>query len=142
MSLLLSSTPFTNEQLAQLPKELQKELKFAGSIIEDTNGNKKIDPKEMETEIPFGLSDNILELLLGMGGTTDVNTSFKAKKDRGYFILVNSMGLGQVSVQPYTLTMFNHQQADEDADSELVNGVPTKPSALTKKMINGLQLNI
>ncbi|MEK4171267.1 S8 family peptidase [Lysinibacillus sp. FSL L8-0312] len=133
MSLLLSSTPFTNEQLAQLPKELQKELKFAGSIIEDTNGNKKIDPKEMETEIPFGLSDNILELLLGMGGTTDVNTSFKAKKDRGYFILVNSMGLGQVSVQPYTLTMFNHQQADEDADSELVNGVPTKPSALTKK---------
>ena len=64
MSLLLSSVPFTNEQLAQLPKELQKDLKFAGAIIEDTNGNMKIDAKEMETEIPFGLGDNILEMLL------------------------------------------------------------------------------
>ncbi|WP_431812062.1 S8 family peptidase [Lysinibacillus sp. FW12] len=133
MSLLLSSVPFTNEQLAQLPNELQKDLKFAGAIIEDTNGNMKIDPKEMETEVPFGLGDNILEMLLGMMGTTDVNTSFTAKKDRGYFILVNSMGLGQVSAQPYTLTLFDHKRADEDADSKLVNGIPTKPSALTKK---------
>ncbi|KAB0443719.1 S8 family peptidase [Lysinibacillus fusiformis] len=133
MSLLISSVPFTNEQLNQLPKELQKDLKFAGSIIEDTNGNMKIDPKEMETAIPFGLSDNILEILLGMVGTTDVNTSFKAKKDRGYFIQVNSTGLGQLSIQPYTLTMFDHKRADEDADSQLVNGVPTKPLALKKE---------
>lgn len=133
MSLLLSSVPFTNEQLTQLPKELQKDLKFAGAIIEDTNGNMKIDAKEMETEIPFGLGDNILEMLLGMMGTTDVNTSFKAKKDRGYFILVNSMGLGQVSIQPYTLTLFDHKHVDEDADSKLVNGVPSKPSVLVKK---------
>ena len=68
-----------------------------------------------------------------MMGTNDVNTSFKAKKDRGYFILVNSMGLGQVSIQPYTLTLFDHKHVDEDADSKLVNGVPSKPSVLVKK---------
>ncbi|MFY0518080.1 S8 family peptidase [Lysinibacillus sp. UGB7] len=133
MSLLVSSVPFTNEQLNQLPKELQKELKFSGSIIEDTNGNMEIDPKEMETEIPFGQGENLIEILLGISGTTDVNTSFKAKKDRGYFIVVNGSNLGQVSLQPYTLTMFDHNRVDEDADSELVNGVPTKPSQLTKK---------
>ncbi len=133
MSLLVSSVPFTNEQLNQLPKELQKELKFSGSIIEDTNGNMEIDPKEMETEIPFGQGENIIELLLGISGTTDVNTSFKAKKDRGYFIIVNGANLGQVSLQPYTLTMFDHNRVDEDADSELVNGIPTKPTHLTKK---------
>ena len=74
--------------------------------------------------------------------TNDVNTSFKAKKDRGYFILVNSMGLGQVSIQPYTLTLFDHKHVDEDADSKLVNGVPSKPSVLVKRMRNGLQRNI
>ncbi len=126
-------TTYKDHLIYQLPKELQKDLKFAGSIIEDTNGNMKIDPKEMETAIPFGLSDNILEILLGMVGTTDVNTSFKAKKDRGYFIQVNSTGLGQMSIQPYTLTLFDHKRADEDADSKLVNGVPSKTSALTKE---------
>ncbi|MGE7093934.1 S8 family peptidase [Lysinibacillus sp. NPDC048646] len=133
MSLLVSSVPLTNEQLNQLPKELQKEFKFSGSIIEDTNGNMEIDPKEMETEIPFGQGENLIEILLGISGTIDVNTSFKAKKDRGYFIVVNGANLGQVSIEPYTLTMFDHNRVDEDADSELVNGVPTKPSQLTKK---------
>ncbi|WP_249649255.1 hypothetical protein, partial [Lysinibacillus sp. D4B2_S17] len=57
MSLLLSSVPFTNEQLAQRPNELQKDLKFAGAIIEDTNGNMKIDPKEMETQSTSGLGE-------------------------------------------------------------------------------------
>lgn len=133
MSLLLSTIPFTDEELKQLPKELQQDLKFAGSIIEDTNGNMKIDPKELATEVPFGIGENILELLLGVMGATDVNTSFQAKKDRGYFILVSSINFGQVSVQPYALTLFDHRRVDEDADSTLVNGIPTKPLALTKK---------
>ncbi|MEK5232373.1 S8 family serine peptidase [Lysinibacillus sp. FSL K6-0232] len=133
MSLLLSTVPFTNDQFKQLPKELHQDLKFAGSIIEDTNGNMKIDAKELATEVPFGLGDNILEMLLGVMGTADVNTSFQAKKDRGYFILVSSMNFGQVSIQPYTLTLFDHHRVDEDADSTLVNGVPTQPLALTKK---------
>ena len=80
MSLLISSLPYTKEQLAQLPKELQNDLKFSGSIIEDTNGNMEIDPQEMATEIPFGQGEDLLQILLGLGGTTDVNTSFKAKK--------------------------------------------------------------
>ncbi|MGE7913745.1 S8 family peptidase [Lysinibacillus xylanilyticus] len=133
MSLLVSSVLLTNEQLDKLPKELQNNLKFSGSIIEDINGNMKIDPNEMATEIPFGQPENIFELLLGVSGTTDVNTSFKAKKDHGYFIVVNGMKLGQVSTQPYNLTLVDHTKVDEDADSKVVNGVPTKPSTLTKK---------
>ncbi|MGE7692639.1 S8 family peptidase [Lysinibacillus sp. NPDC094177] len=133
MSLLVSSVPFTKEQLDQLPKELQKDLKFTGSIIEDTNGNMEIDPEEMATEIPFGQAEDILQLLLGLGGTTDVNTSFKAKKEHGYFIVLNGSNVGQVSIQPYTLTLFDHKNVDEDADSKLVNGIPTKPTVLTKK---------
>ncbi|XRD23800.1 hypothetical protein AABM34_15170 [Lysinibacillus fusiformis] len=31
------------------------------------------------------------------------------------------------------MTMFDHKRADEDADSQLVNGVPTKPLALKKE---------
>ncbi len=133
MSLLVSSEPYTKEQLDQLPKELQNDLKFSGSIIEDTNGNMEIDPQELATEIPFGQAEDLLQLLLGLGGTTDVNTSFKAKKDHGYFIVLNGSNVGQVSIQPYTLTLFDHKNVDEDADSKLVNGIPTKPTVLTKK---------
>ena len=135
MSVLVSSILYTNEQLDELPKELQNDLKFSGSIIEDTNGNMQIDPKEMEKEVPFGQGENLIEQLLGIFGTTDVNTSFKAKKNHGYFILVNGNNLDQVSIQPYSLTMFDHTRVDEDANanSKLVNGVPTKPSKLTKK---------
>ncbi|MFE3573134.1 S8 family serine peptidase [Lysinibacillus sp. NPDC059133] len=133
MSLLISSVPYTKEQLDQLPKELQNDLKFSGSIIEDTNGNRKIDPKEMATEIQFGQGEDLLQILMGLGGTTDVNTSFKAKQGHGYFIVLNGSNVGQLSIQPYTLTLFDHKNADEDADSKLVNGVPTKPTVLTKK---------
>jgi len=133
MSLLISSVPYTKEQLDQLPKELQNDLKFSGSIIEDTNGNRKIDPKEMATEIQFGQGEDLLQMLLGLGGTTDVNTSFKAKQGHGYFIVLNGSNVGQVSIQPYSLTLFDHKKADEDADSKIVNGVPTKPTVLTKK---------
>lgn len=130
MSLLVSAIPYTNEELNRLPKELQQDLNFYGSIIEDTNGNMQIDPDEMEKEILFG---QFIELLLGSYATTDVNTSFKARKDYGYFILVNGLKQDQVSIQPYSLSLFNHNRVDEDADSKLVNGVPTKPTKLTQK---------
>ena len=130
ISLLISSIPYTNEELNQLPKELQQDLNFYGTIIEDTNGNMQIDPNEVEKEIPFG---QLIELLLGSYGTTDVNTSFKARKNYGYFILVNGLKVDQVSIQPYSLTLFNHNRVDEDAGSKLVNGIPTKPIKLTKK---------
>ncbi|MFJ7738684.1 S8 family peptidase [Lysinibacillus sp. NPDC097287] len=133
LSLLVSSVPYTTEQLNQLPKELQNDLKFYGSIIEDTNGNMQIDPKEMATEVPFGQGESLIEQLFGIFGTTDVNTSFKARNGYGYFILINGVNPEQVSMQPYSLTMFDHTRVDEDADSKLVNGIPTKPSKLTKK---------
>lgn len=52
------------------------------------------------------------------------------------------MNLGQVSIHPYTLSMYKHNQVDEDKGSELINGIPTKPSKLTKKRTNGLLRNI
>ncbi|MGE8001263.1 S8 family peptidase [Lysinibacillus sp. NPDC093190] len=116
MSIHVSSVPFTKEQLDQLPKELQKNLELSGRLIEDTNGNMGIDDKEWDAAIQF---DNL-------------DTSFKAKKDHGYFILVKE-AFGQVSTQPYTLTLIDHKRVDEDADSKLVNGIPTKPTILTKK---------
>ncbi|MBG9454778.1 peptidase S8 [Lysinibacillus sphaericus] len=123
MSLHVSSVPFTNEQLDQLPKELQKDLELSGllvgALIEDTNGDMEIYGKEWETAIQFGQGNNL-------------DTSFKAKKDHGYFIAVRK-AFEQVSIQPYTLTLFDHKRVDEDADSKLVNGIPTKPTVLTKK---------
>jgi len=116
MSLHVSSVPFTNEELDKLPKELQKNLELSGLLIEDTNDDMGIDDKEWDAAIQF---DNL-------------DTSFKAKKDHGYFILVKE-AFGQVSTQPYTLTLFDHKRVDEDADSKLVNGIPTKPTILTKK---------
>ncbi|TQR39551.1 peptidase S8 [Lysinibacillus sphaericus] len=120
MSLQVSSVPFTNEELDKLPKELQKDLELSGFLYEDTNGNMVIDGKEGDTVIPFGQGENNLD------------TSFKAKKDHGYIILVEE-ALGQVSTQPYTLTLFDHKRVDEDADSKLVNGIPTKSTILTEK---------
>lgn len=132
LSLLLSSVPFTNGQVKQIPKELQFDLKIAGSIIEDTNGNMQIDDDELATEISFGGGENIFEILFGISDASDINTSFVAKRNRGYFINVKGIDNGLVSLQPYTLTVFNHKTMDEDADSKLVNGVPTKPVKLTK----------
>ncbi|MEB2280944.1 S8 family peptidase [Lysinibacillus xylanilyticus] len=124
MSLQVSSVPFTNEELDKLPKELQKDLELSGSLsgflYEDTNGNMVLDGKEKDTLIPFGQ------------GETNLDTSFKAKKDHGYIIAVEE-ALGQVSTQPYTLTLFDHKRVDEDADSKLVNGIPTKSTILTEK---------
>ena len=130
ISLLINAIPYTIEELNQLPKELQQDLNFFGSIIEDTNGNMHIDPNEVEKEVPFG---QFIDLLLGSYGSTDVNTSFKAQKNYGYFILVNGLKMDQVSIQPYSLTLVNHTRVDEDADSKLVNGIPTNPTKLTKK---------
>ncbi|WP_244854835.1 S8 family peptidase [Lysinibacillus parviboronicapiens] len=121
MSLLVSSVAFTNEQLDKLPKELQNDINFSGFLIEDTNGDMEIDEKEIKTQISFGEGENNLD------------TSFKAKKDHGYFIVVNEANLGQVSIQPYTLTLIDHKRVDEDIDSKLVNGIPTKPTILSKK---------
>ncbi|AVK96462.1 peptidase S8 [Lysinibacillus sphaericus] len=132
LSLLINSEPYTNKQGTSLPRELQIDLKFTGSIIEDTNGNKQIDGNEMQTEIPFGQGESYFERLLGISGISALNTSFKVKKDYGYFIAVNAIDNGLVSTQPYTLTLFDHKKKDEDADSKLVNGIPTKPSSLTK----------
>jgi len=119
MSIHVSSVPFTKEQLDQFPKELQKDLEFSGFLIEDTNGDMEIDGEEWETAIQFGQGNNL-------------DTSFKAKKDHGYLIAFEK-AFEQVSVQPYTLTLFDHKKVDEDADSKLVNGIPTKPTILTKK---------
>ncbi|MFJ7646617.1 S8 family peptidase [Lysinibacillus sp. NPDC097279] len=132
LSLLISSVPYTNKQLNQLPKELQFDLKFSGSIIEDTNGNMQIDDEELATEIPFGQGESLFEIFLGLSGTSEVNTSFLAKRNRGYFITINGTDIGLVSLQPYTLSVFNHKNVDEDANSTLVNGLPTEPTKLTK----------
>ena len=130
LSLLLSSVQ--NGQDSQTPKVLQLDLKLTGSIIEDTNGNMQIDDDEFATEISFGAGETLLEILFGISSASNINTSFVAKRNRGYFINVKAIDTGLVSLQPYTLTVFNHRTMDEDADSKLVNGVPTNPVKLTK----------
>lgn len=131
LSLLLSSIPFTNGQDSQTPKVLQLDLKLTGSIIEDTNGNMQIDDDEFATEISFGAGETLFEILFGISSASNINTSFVAKRNRGYFINVKAIDTGLVTLQPYTLTVFNHRTMDEDADSKLVNGVPTNPVKLT-----------
>ncbi|MDQ0215917.1 subtilisin family serine protease [Oikeobacillus pervagus] len=114
--------PFTTAERQKMPKELQNRLFLSGAIVEDLNGNMRIDDNEQARAIPLSFDPF----------TLNINASFKAKKDVGYFMIVENEMNG-VSPQPYTVQLFDLHRKDEDAGSKLVNGVPTKPLPLKKE---------
>ncbi|MDQ0244821.1 subtilisin family serine protease [Bacillus fengqiuensis] len=112
----------TEEQKAGLPFELTMPLDPIVSVVEDTNGNMNMDAKE---------SGNVVLFDYGWDSEPEAG-SFKAKKDVGYFLVVENW-LGS-SVSEYELALNALNTKDEDAASKVTNNVPSKPLAL--KAIN------
>jgi serine protease len=121
LSLTVQPLPFELSETEDLPEELLNPLVAFVNIIEDTNGNMKVDGDEALKAVPW--NPNQL--------TLSTEASFKAKKDVGYFFAVNGFGLeGGVSIQPYEIGLHQWNTVDEDKASVLKNNVPSKPLAL------------
>ena len=111
----------SKDETAALPEELTMPLDLVVSIIEDTNGNMDLNDTEINQNVIFDRSWN---------GDPE-SGSFKAKKDVGYFIVVDSW-IGTANITDYELSLFTANGKDEDAGSTVTNNVPSKPLALTK----------
>lgn len=109
-----------NEQ-SKLPTLLNNDLIVGMAIIEDTNGNMKLDEEEYGKLLEF--YPNIHD------ASYTVNGSFQAKKDGGYFVLLASLSEG-FSTQQYSIQMNNLNRKDEDRDSVVKNNIPSKPLSL------------
>lgn len=121
LNLQLTPQPFTEQEKKTLPKSVQNPLFLYTIIIEDTNGNMNIDEEEAAKAVSFGPSNEV---------TYEVNASFKAKKNAGYFIMNTSDLWGEISLQPYHIQLNDLTRADEDKDSVVKNNVPSKPLSL------------
>jgi serine protease len=118
LSLTLRPQPTEQEEV---PEELMNQLIAFVNIIEDTNGNMKVDGDEALKTVPWGPNQMTL--------TTEA--SFKAKKDVGYFFVVDGYGYnGGVTIQPYEIGLHHWNTVDEDKASVVKNNVPSKPLAL------------
>ncbi|MFC3886464.1 S8 family serine peptidase [Bacillus songklensis] len=108
----------TEEQKAGLPFELTLPLDAVVSVVEDTNGNMNMDDKEAGNFVIFD-----------HGWDSEPESgSFKAKKDVGYFMVVENW-LGS-SISEYELALNALNTKDEDLGSKVTNNVPSKPLSL------------
>lgn len=121
LNLQLTPQPFTEQEKNSLPKSVQNPLFLYSMIVEDTNGNMNIDDEEAAKAVSFGPSNAV---------TYEVNASFKAKKNAGYFIINMSDLWGTISIQPYHIQLNDLTRVDEDKDSVVKNNVPSKPLSL------------
>jgi serine protease len=121
LSLTIRPQDFSMEELENLPEELWNPLVAIGTIIEDTNGNKVIDGDEERKVVGTYPNERTLK----------TETSFKAKKNVGYFFVLNGYTMeGDVSVQPYEIGLHNWKVKDEDAGSVVKGNIPSAPIAL------------
>jgi subtilisin family serine protease len=106
---------------AKLPKELLTPIDPVVIVIEDTNGNKKLDKEEEGKEwiTDRGFSNE------------EERGAFKAVKTKGYFI-VTLHYFGDTSLMPYQFTLAKAVLQDEDKDSIVKNNIPSKPLPLKK----------
>lgn len=87
-----------------LPKELFKTFWPIISIIQDTNGNKKLDKEEESAAMNyFGWE------------TPEIRASFKARKGKGYFVVISKMD-GMTTLTPYQMTL---TQVDEKTNVKI-----------------------
>jgi serine protease len=112
------------DNTANLPDELRGMLIPIVTVVEDTNGNMTIDKDEESKAISFW--PNGWSLLF------NVNGSFKAKKDTGYFFVLDGLMWGGLSLQPYQFAIQTFNAKDEDAASVVKNNVPSKPLGFKK----------
>jgi subtilisin family serine protease len=101
-----------------LPKELLQGADPVVVVIEDTNGNKKLDPEE---EGKYFYTDRGYPNEEERGG-------IKGVKGKGYFIVLNDY-FGS-SFYDYRFVLSKATNTDEDKGSVVKNNVPSKPIAL------------
>lgn len=107
---------------ASLPTDLQGTLIPFVEVVEDTNGNMSIDDEEAGKMVEFAPN--------GFNPMYDVNGSFKAKKNTGYFFIVNNFLYDGLTLQSYRFGIETLSKKDEDAGSVVKNNVPSKPLSL------------
>jgi serine protease len=107
---------------ANLPNDLQGTLIPFVEVVEDTNGNMSIDDEEAGKAIEFWPT--------GFNPMYDVNGSFKAKKNTGYFFIATNFLFDGLTLQSYRFGIETLPKKDEDAASVVKNNVPSKPLSL------------
>lgn len=107
---------------ASLPADLQGTLIPFVEVVEDTNGNMSIDGEEAGKMVEF--------VPTGFNPMYDVNGSFKAKKNTGYFFIVSNFLYDGLTLQSYRFGIETLPKKDEDAGSVVRNNVPSKPLSL------------
>jgi hypothetical protein len=110
------------KQKEKLPSELTMPFDFVVTVIEDTNGNMHISDEEANKSIVYDHGwDNEPEA-----------GSFKAKKNVGYFIVVDQFFPMGANINEYELTLDASYGQDEDAKSVVKNNVPSHPLSFQK----------
>ncbi|MBM7704001.1 S8 family serine peptidase [Metabacillus iocasae] len=105
---------------AGLPFHFTLPLDPLAVIVEDTNGNMRMDGSEINSAMYYDR---------GWGNEPEAG-SFKAKKDVGYFFVLESWTGSNVNGYELSLNALNTK--DEDAHSKVVNNIPSKPLSLKK----------
>ncbi|PWW29420.1 putative secreted protein (Por secretion system target) [Cytobacillus oceanisediminis] len=91
-------------------------------LIEDTNGNGKLEPEE-EGNI------TMVDYSFYSG---EERTGFRTKKKSGYFILTFDYFGTNSSLVPYILKIDGANRTDEDRVSKVKNNIPSKPLSLKR----------
>jgi hypothetical protein len=102
------------------PSELKSPINPVLLMIEDTNGNRKVD-KEEEGKLSI-VDDGYLN--------AEERTGFRTKKGAGYFIVTLNGNPMETLLTPYVLRVSEANKVDEDLGSTVKNNIPTKPAQL------------
>ncbi|MGM0841741.1 MAG: S8 family peptidase [Bacillota bacterium] len=102
------------------PEKVKKSIDPVLVVLEDKNGNGKLEPEEEGnlTFIDYGFADD------------EERGAFRARKGKGYFILAQNYFRFDSSLVPYKLSLTEATKKDEDAGSFLKNKIPSKPLPL------------
>ncbi|WP_282154534.1 S8 family serine peptidase [Cytobacillus gottheilii] len=92
------------------------------AVIEDTNGNGKMD---LEEQANMTLVDSAMY-------NEEERISFRSKKNAGYFFLTADYTGTNSPVVPYVFNIDEVKQKDEDSTSVVKNNIPSKPIALNR----------
>ncbi|MCM3733439.1 S8 family serine peptidase [Fictibacillus nanhaiensis] len=105
-------------------KDLLKPIDGLVAVLEDTNGNRILDPEEYGSARVYDKGwDNEPE-----------QGSFQAKAGKGYFVIADQWiwDFPSPNLNEYELTVKPVNTKDEDAGSVVKNNVPSKPIALKR----------
>ncbi|UII55648.1 S8 family serine peptidase [Cytobacillus spongiae] len=122
----ISVTPGTlPAKYANVPNDVKAQIDPVLVVIEDTNGNGKMDKEEEGkfTMVDYGFFND------------EERTGFKTRKGMGYFILTMDY-FNKSSLTPYVLKVDETTMADEDKGSVVKSNIPSKPLVLNQPVKN------